>query len=117
MKRKTVREILTYCRWIEDAIRDYLRLTDETGDGQYAIFAAQLRAVKLDVISAMNALKQAERNALYYHYIRGQTWVWTANKCNYSERQIRNIANKGIDRLAKAFRENETLSDFAARYF
>ena len=117
MKRKTVKAALTAYRGIEDEIRQKLQFAQETGEEQYEREAAELRTAKLEIIGALNALPQKERNALWYHYIKGWTWTRVAAKCAYSDRQIRNIANKGLDRLAEAFRENETLSDFAARYF
>lgn len=116
MKRKTVKAALTEWRGIEEEIRQKIQFAQETGEERYEREAAELRAAKREIISALNALPQKERNALWYHYIKGWTWTRVAAKCAYSDRQIRNISNKGLDRLAKAFRENGTMSAFCARY-
>ena len=115
MKRKTVKAALTAYRGIEDEIRQKLQFAQETGEKQYEREAAELRTAKLEIIGALNALPQKERNALWYHYVKGWTWTRVAAKCAYSDRQIRNIANKGLDRLAKALSKSREASDFCVR--
>ena len=115
--RQTVRAALEAYRRIEEDIQNKLQFAKEAEEEaeKYASEAEELRTVKREIIRCLNGLPSAERNALYYHYIQGRTWAWVSVKCAYSERQIRNIANRGLDRLSRTFAEVPVMASFCSR--
>ena len=119
MTRETVKAALLAYRDIEETIQQKIVFADESKSDadaeKYRQEAANLRTVKREIIACINQLPDRQRSAIYYHFIRGRTWVWTSVKCAYSERQIRNIGSQGLDQLAIAFSDNLTLSDFCAQ--
>lgn len=114
--RRTVKAALKAYRQIEGDIAHKLQFAAETEDGErYRHEAAELRTVKTEIIRCLNGLPSTERNALYYHFIKGRTWAWVSARCAYSERQIRNISDRGIDRLVRAFSEAPAMASFLTR--
>lgn len=103
MDRKTVIAGLKAYKRIEDDIRHKELFASEVEDGaQYLKEAEKLRKVKREMIRCMNDLPQLERDCVWSHYIKGDMWVRISQKYAYSERQIRNISNRGIDHLGKS---------------
>ena len=115
--RQAVKAVLTAYRGIEGDIQHKLQFAKEAAEEaeKYASEAEELRTVKREIIRCLNRLPSAERNALYYHYIKGRTWAWVSVKCAYSERQIRNIGNRGLDALSFIFAEVPAMASFRAR--
>jgi len=59
-------------------------------------------ALILERIAKMvEALPPDERTVLYRHYMLGETFQTVADKMNYSERTVRTLNQKAIDRMAK----------------
>lgn len=113
MDRKTVIAGLRAYRSIESDIRQKMVFAQEAEEGgEYEKEAAVLRRVKQGMIRCLNDLPQLERDCIWEHYVRGQKWVWICQKHTYSERQIRNISNRGLDRLGKAFSKRPELARF-----
>lgn len=116
MERQTVIAGLKAYRGIEEAIQHKLMFAEEAGDGdQFRQEAEELRRVKKEIIQCLNELPPLEFKAVWYHYIRGEVWAWVSRKCAYSERQIRNISRKGLDRLSGAFEGSPEVAAFCAR--
>ena len=113
MDRKTVIAGLRAYRSIEQGIKQKMLFAQEVEEGgKYEREADELRKVKQGIIQCLNDLKQMERDCIWEHYIRGTLWVWICQKHAYSEKQIRNISNRGLDRLGKAFSERPELVRF-----
>lgn len=112
MNRNTVKLALKCFRGIEGEVRQKLIFFHETGDEQYQREAEVLRCVKREIVAQLNRLSAVQRSAVWGHYVKGDSWVRVAIKCDYSERQIRNIANDGLDRLADAFSRSGLLAVF-----
>lgn len=116
MERKTVIAGLRAYKDIENDIQQKMLFAKEAGEGgAYEKEAAMLRRVKLGMIQCLNDLPQLERECIWEHYVKGKLWVWICQKHAYSERQIRNISNRGLNRLGKAFSGRPELARFCAR--
>ncbi len=104
MERKTVIAGLRAYRGIENAINQKMVFAEETEErGKYEREASELRRVKSGILQCLNELPQMERDCLWRHYIKGEVWVRICQKYAYSERQIRNISNRGLIRLGIIF--------------
>lgn len=113
MDRRTVIAGLKAYKRIEADIQHKELFAAEVEDGaQYLKEAEKLRKVKREIIKCMNDLPQLERDCIWSHYIKGEMWVRISQKYAYSERQIRNISNRGIDRLGKAFSRRSDVVQF-----
>ena len=113
MDRKTVIAGLRAYKRIEDDIKHKELFASEVEDGaQYLKEAEKLRRIKREIIRHLNDLPQMERDCIWSHYIKGEMWVRISQKYAYSERQVRNISNRGIDRLGKAFSRRSDLARF-----
>lgn len=116
MERKTVIAGLRAYRSIESDIRQKMLFAKEAGEcGEYKKEAAALGRVKRAMIRCLNDLPQLERDCLWEHYVKGELWVRICQKHAYSERQIRNISNRGLDRLGKSFSKRPELARFCER--
>ena len=116
MERKTVIAGLRAYRSIESDIRQKMLFAKEAGEGgEYEKEAAALGRVKRAMIRCLNDLPQLERDCLWEHYVKGELWVRICQKHAYSDRQIRNISNRGLDRLGKAFSKRPELARFCER--
>jgi DNA-directed RNA polymerase specialized sigma24 family protein len=104
MDRAMVKAGLRAYKGIDEDIGQKLGFAKEDEDGkQYVREAEELRRVKREIIRCLNELPQLERDCIWRHYVNGEMWVRICQKYAYSERQIRNISNRGLDRLGKAF--------------
>ena len=104
MDRKIVIAGLKAYKSIEEDAKQKELFAAEVEDGkQYLKEAEKLRKVKREMIRCMNDLPQLERDCVWSHYIKGEMWVRICQKYAYSERQIRNISNRGIDHLGRSF--------------
>ena len=113
MNRKTVIAGLRAYKRIEEDIRHKELFASEVEDGaRYLAEAEKLRKVKREIIRCLNELPQLERDCIWSHYIKGDFWVRICQKYAYSERQIRNISNRGIDCLGKAFSRRPDVERF-----
>jgi DNA-directed RNA polymerase specialized sigma24 family protein len=73
--------------------------------------AAETQKAKEQIIKAINHLPTIEKDCIYRHYIKGELWVSISMRHNYQDRQIRQIAYRGLDRLIA---EVETCPEAAA---
>lgn len=104
MDRKTVIAGLRAYKYIDGNIKSKLLFAQESGEEEkYEREAAELRSVKRKILAGLNELPQLERDCVWRHYIHGERWVRISRKYAYSEKQIRNISGRGLDRLGKAF--------------
>lgn len=105
MDRKAVVAGLKAYKGIEDDIKSKLRFAREIDKdrAKYKKEAEELRCVRREMISCLNALPQLERECIWDHYIMGDIWVRISQKRNYSEKQVRNIANRGLKQLERLF--------------
>lgn len=116
MDRKTAASVLRAYSGIDRDIKSKMLFAQESGDrSRYEREADDLRQVKRDIIAALNELPHLERNCLWDHYIKGELWVRISQKYAYSERQIRNIAGSGLDRLVKAFDKRPSVVKFISK--
>ena len=112
MDRKIVIAGLKAYRGIEHEISRKMLFAQETNDESYEREAETLRKIKQEIIRCLNDLPQLERDCLWEHYVRSELWVRICRKYAYSERQIRNISNRGLDRLGRAISERPELVQF-----
>ena len=68
--------------------------------------------LKAAITSELNGLNYREKAVIQRFYIEGVKWEQVSAQINYSERQCRNIRNCALDRLAKRFSTNKTISKF-----
>lgn len=117
MDLSTIKAGLRSYKHIDEDIRQKLMFAEEVeaanGGQQYKAEAEELQRVKQEMIHTMNDLMTIERDCIWRHYVNGEMWVRIARRYNYSERQIRNIANVGLNHLGKLVSEREALQ----RYF
>ena len=100
MDRKTLIAGLKAYRDIEARIAQKRTFAQEAGDpAPYEREIETLRQVKRDMTCCVNALPEKEGASIWEHYIMGETWVRVARKHRYSERHIRNIAARGLEKL------------------
>ena len=115
MERKTVIAGLRAYKGIEDDVRQKIAYAGEVEDGEtYLREAEDLRHIRREIIRCMNELPQLERDCIWRHYIHTEKWVWICRKYAYSERQIRNISNRGLERLGRAFEKQPAVAAFCA---
>lgn len=115
MERKTVVAGLRAYKHIEDDIRQKLMFAREAEDDRQLLKEAdELRNVRREIIRCLNDLPQLERDCIWRHYIQGERWVRICQKYAYSERQIRNISNRGLNRLGSAFSKRANIRRFCA---
>ena len=112
MNRKMVIAGLKAYKGIEHEISRKMLFAQETDDANYEREAEALRKIKQDIIRCLNDLPQLERDCLWEHYVKNELWVRICRKYAYSERQIRNISNRGLDRLGRAISERPDLMQF-----
>lgn len=113
MDRLTVKAGLRAYKHIDEDIRQKLEFAKAAEDGkQYEREAEELRKVKREFIRCLNELPQLERDCIWRHYVNGEMWVRISTKYAYSERQIRNIAVRGLDRLGKGISRRAVLKRF-----
>ena len=73
---------------------------------------AKLEKIKAEILSELNRLNYHERAVVLGFYIEGLQWEQISERVNYSPRQCRNIRDNALDRLAKHFGQNKTVSRF-----
>lgn len=113
MDRKTVTAGLRAYKRIESDIKQKMLFAREAGEGgEFEREAEELRKIKREIIRCLNELPQLERDCVWSHYIKGERWVWICRKHAYSERQIRNISARGLDRLGEAFSQRQKVARF-----
>lgn len=113
MERKTVIAGLRAYKSVERDIKQKMIFAKEAEEGgEYEREADMLRRVKQGMIRCLNDLPQLERDCIWEHYVKGELWVRICQKHAYSERQIRNISNRGLNRLGKAFSSRPELARF-----
>ena len=121
MDRKAVIAGLRAYRRIDDEIRRKILYANELDSGggsdgdPYRREANDLRTLKREIIRCLNELHGTGGEAILYHYVKGWAWVRVALKYAYSERQIREIAYRALDRLGQAFDASPAVADFCRR--
>lgn len=71
-----------------------------------------LRDLKREIWRELNAIGYTHKAVLYDFYIKGFQWVRIAEQLHYSPRQCQNLRDSGLERLAKRFERNSTISVF-----
>lgn len=66
----------------------------------------RLDKLKNTISGEINSLPSVEKNIVYDFHVKGLQWVQISLSVNYSERQCRNICNRGLDNLGKQFSKN-----------
>lgn len=112
MPQKAVKCALRAFRQIDTDIAAKEEFSKTEGGSRYAKEAAELKSVKKAIIAALNELPPLERDCIWQHYIRGDSWVRISRKHAYSERQLRNITNRGLQILGKTLLRNEKTRSF-----
>ena len=116
MNRETAKGGLRAYRHIGEDIRQKQAFAEETGEkAQYEREAAELQTVKREMVRCLNKLPTLERDCIWRHYVLGEMWVRICRKYAYSERQIRNISNRGLDRLAAELKKSPAAARFCER--
>lgn len=116
MDRETVKAGLRGYRHIGEDIRQKQAFAEETGEKeQYEREIRELQAVRREMVRCLNELPTVERDCIWRHYVMGEMWVRICRKYAYSERQIRNISNRGLERLGKALKKSPAAARFCER--
>lgn len=74
-----------------------------------------LRQIQEDVSRAINDLPHTEKDAVWSHYVKGQTWAVVRRRHCYSEKQIRNKANNGLQQIGKALETSSAVRTYLQR--
>lgn len=68
--------------------------------------------VKAEIAEELKCLNYTEKALVLGFYINGEQWERLSARVNYSPRQCRNIRAVALDRLAKCFAVNKTISRY-----
>lgn len=68
--------------------------------------------VKAEIAEELKCLNYTEKALVLGFYINGEQWERLSARVNYSPRQCRNIRAVALDRLAKRFAVNKTISRY-----
>lgn len=68
--------------------------------------------VKAEIAEELKCLNYTEKALVLGFYINGEQWERLSARVNYSQRQCRNIRAVALDRLAKCFAVNKTISRY-----
>lgn len=72
----------------------------------------RLELAKEEILVSLDELKYIQRAVLWDHYVKGEYWQRLRFTYYYSERQLRYIANEGLEILGKVFDQNEIIKAF-----
>lgn len=72
----------------------------------------EISDIKEEIAAEMKCLNYTEKALVLGFYIDGEQWERLSAWVNYSPRQCRNIRAAALDRLAKLFEANETISRY-----
>ena len=72
----------------------------------------EISDIKEEIAAEMKCLNYTEKALVLGFYIDGEQWERLSARVNYSPRQCRNIRAAALDRLAKLFEANETISRY-----
>lgn len=72
----------------------------------------EISDIKEEIAAEMKCLNYTEKELVLGFYIDGEQWERLSARVNYSPRQCRNIRAAALDRLAKLFEANETISRY-----
>lgn len=72
----------------------------------------EISDIKEEIAAEMKCLNYTEKALVLGFYIDGEQWEHLSARVNYSPRQCRNIRAAALDRLAKLFEANETISRY-----
>ena len=87
-----------------EGVRETLEFLQKENEG--------LRRLKKAIWKEITALPYLERAAVHNHHVKGLQWVQISEQLHYSVRQCQNFRDKGIEKLAKRFERNGTISNF-----
>ena len=73
---------------------------------------AEIEEIKKEIDLELKCLNYTEIEVIQGFYIRGEQWERLSRRVNYSPRQCRNIRDGALDRLARRFRGNKTISRY-----
>lgn len=62
---------------------------------------SELLELRRNVVTALSRLPYTQKDVIWRHYIKGEQWEQIARRHYYSDRQIRNINNQGLDALGR----------------
>lgn len=68
--------------------------------------------IKEEIAAELKCLNYTEKVIVLGFYIDGKQWERLSEQVNYSPRQCRNIRAVALERLAKLFEANETISHY-----
>lgn len=103
MNRKTVTAGLKAIKSIDASIARKVAFACDLGMDEYQDEAERLREIKREMLRCLNELPERGAEYIWRHYIKGEPWAMVCQRSGYSERQIRNIAARGLDTLAESF--------------
>lgn len=78
-------------------------------------YERELTAAKGEISRALLELPYKERDAVFSHYALGRKWSQIRCRHNYSDKQIRNISNRGLLALGKRLEDSEPVRQFLRR--
>lgn len=105
MEKQEIIQMLRVFRTSGDEIRMQRRAGSEA-DGNCRMKISELLELRRNVIAALSRLPYTQKDVIWRHYVKGEQWEQIARRHYCSDRQIRNINNKGLDALG---RELDTL--------
>ncbi|MCD8355880.1 MAG: hypothetical protein LUE11_04835 [Clostridia bacterium] len=72
----------------------------------------RLERAKEEILVSLDALKYIQRAVLWDHFVKGEYWQRLRFVYYYSERQLRYIADEGLEELGKVFERNDIIKAF-----
>lgn len=116
MDRDTVRAGLRAYRLIEEDIESRMELAEDDGDSERCFAEVErLRLIRRRLTECLEELPTLERELIRHHYIERVGWVRLARKYGYTERHVRNIAGRGLDRLSVEVAKDPLVMEFCGR--
>ena len=72
----------------------------------------KLSALQAAILQELSKLSLAQKNILYYFYIKNMQWVQISGREHYSPTQCKKIRNRGLDNLGKLFIKNDLITNY-----
>ena len=72
----------------------------------------QITKLKIAILHELNKLPLAQKNIIYDFYITGLQWVQITMRVHYGITQCKKIRNRGLDKLAQSFENNDLIKKF-----
>ena len=72
----------------------------------------KLSALQTAILKELGKLPLAQKNILYWFYIKGHQWSQVMEQVHYSGTQCKRMRTRGLDNLAKLFAKSGLIKNF-----